>query len=520
MKLTRQQKVNIAYSVGINYGIYLLLHLFFYAVYECPLDNMMQAALCGVSGTKTAGILYSHVLIGWILRGLFAILPFMNWYFAYLSACVIVALSILCYVIIRRAGNQKIGLTVTVVLASFVGYECYILPGCMKTASVLGVTMLAVLADAVETGAIRKRARKVTVVFLAVLCSMVQFSVFAITVVIGLMGLGVCSAVRSEDGFLLWVKKQRESEAFRPLVVTGVCIFAVVALMQAADYGFYRAGKQEAAVKYRSTVVRMYGYGMGDYDADYQENYGVDEAEYAAIKNGSFGVTGTEGWGKLERISKEGRKISDGRINGFFKTVPLALFERGIFYLWIVMLFLLFFSPMEGKEKKRLVWVQTGLLLAVFLAAYLCNAWQNGWMALVLIFPLLLALLLALKDAKETDYQYLWVYLTVFCIILYSKFSPQMASSVSEERMSARFLQLDPGRVYVVDLNAYFKSFSAQRIYTPNLLLTGNVKVSNGAYALLEGFDESVFTAVPSGDNYEWVYNPRQLSVWDLVFED
>lgn len=519
MKWNSQQKKNVIYSVGINYGIYLLLHLFFYAVYECPLDEMMQAALCGVSGTKTGNILYSHVLIGWILRGLFAVLPFVNWYFAYLSACVIAALSVICYVILRRTGN-KIGLTVTVVLASFVGYECYILPGCMKTASVLGCAMLVVLADAAESGAIRRRGRKAIVVCLAVLCSMVQFSVFLLTVVIGFAGLGVYYAVCGSDEFLLWIKKQKENEMLRPLAVTGLCIFAAVALLQAADYGVYRFVGQENAARYRSAAVRMYGYGMGDYNADYQEKYGIDGAEYTAIRDGSFGVTGEAGWQKLIKLSKDGRKISGERINNFFKTVPLALFERGIFYLWIVMLFLLFFSPMEGRAKMRLVWTQTGLILFVFLTVYLCNAWQNNWNAFVLILPVLSPLLLALKDAKETEYQYLWVYLTVFSVILYSKFSSGMVSYVSEEKMSERFMALDGDKVNVIDLNAYFKSFSAQRIYTANILQIGNIRISNGAYALMEGFEDCVFSAYPDSDNYEWVYNPKQLSVGDLVFED
>ena len=53
-----------------------------------------------------------------------------------------------------------------------------------------------------------------------------------------------------------------------------------------------------------------------------------------------------------------------------------------------------------------------------------------------------------------------------------------------------------------------------------NILQIGNIRISNGAYALMEGFEDCVFSAYPDGDNYEWVYNPKQLSVGDLVFED
>ena len=161
------------------------------------------------------------------------------------------------------------------------------------------------------------------------------------------------------------------------------------------------------------------------------------------------------------------------------------------------------------------------LLLFYFLCAYLCNAWQNGWMVFVLILPLLLPLFFALKGAPEADYPYLWVFFTVFSVILYSKFSPEMLTSVSEENMWERFAALDRDKINVIDLNAYFKSFGAQRVCAGSLLQTGNVRVSNGAYALMEGFEGSVFSAYPSEDGvYEWVYNPRELSVWSLVFED
>ena len=58
----------------------------------------------------------------------------------------------------------------------------------------------------------------------------------------------------------------------------------------------------------------------------------------------------------------------------------------------------------------------------------------------------------------------MWVYLPAFSVILYSQFLSGMAISVSQEKMGDRFLTLDAG--------------------------------------------------------YGWIYNPKELSVWNLVFED
>lgn len=520
MNFSKEQKKIMAYVLAINYGIYLLMRLFFYPTYECQLDEMMQAAICGVSGTRTAYILYSNVLLGWLLKSLSSVLPIVNWYFAYLCALVIAALSVICYVIVERA-DHKIGYTVSVVLASFVGYECYVLPGSMKTASVLGIAMLVVLADDMEAGEGKSRKRKCLIAVLAVLSSMVSFSVFWITVLTGLVGMVLYYGIRNTEHIRSWIRREQSMNwnTVKRLTVLPACILGVVILFYLVDCLSYQVSGQEDAGKYRSAMIRMYGYGMGDYEDSFAENYGIDSAEYAAIKKGSFGVTGESTWEKLDGLSREWMGISGAALNSYFKKVPLALFRYGIFYLFVVLLFLLLFSPM--KEKKIFVWTELGLLLVSLFAAYLFHAWQNNWAVFVVILPLMAPLLLALKGANEKDYQYLWAYLVVLSVILYSKFSSGMVSSVSEERMAERFGNLNSGQVNMVDLNAYFKSFSAQRVYTADLLTAPGIKVSNGAYALMKGFEPAVLTSYPSGDvSYEWVYNPQGLSVWDLVFED
>lgn len=520
MNLSKEQKKIVIYALAVNYGIYLLMHLFFYSTYESQLDIMMQAALCGVSGTKTAYILYSNVVIGWILKGLMTIVSFINWYFAFLCGCVIGALSVIGYVIVRRT-NNKIGWTVSAVLSCFIGYECYVLPGHMKTASVLGMAMLIVLADYLESGKEKSRKREVLIVFFAVLSSMVSFSVFLITMMMGLVGIGSYYVIRNTGKNCSWIKKGRtiDKKAAKHTVAFVGCILLGVMLFRITDCVSYHVSGQADSGKYRSAMLRMYGYGMGDYDDFYAEKYGIDSAEYAVIKSGSFGVTGETTWKKLDGLSKEWMGLSGGVLNSYFKKGPIALFKYGIFYLFVIMLFMLFFSKM--KEKKILIWTETGLLLVSFFVAYLFFAWNNNWMVFVIILPLTVPLLLSLRGAEEKEYQYLWVYLAVLSVILYSRFSSGMVSSVSEERMSEKFASLNINQVNMVDLNAYFRTFSAQQNYTRGILQNESVTVSNGAYALMEGFENDVMKACPSENaKYEWICNPKQMSVWDLVFED
>lgn len=519
MNFSKQRK-NILYVLAVNYGIYLLMCLFFYPTYECQLDEMMQAAICGVSGRRTGYILYSNLLTGWILAGLASVLPVINWYFAYLCALVIGALLLIGYVVIGRT-DLKTGLTVSVVLSAFVGYECYVLPGHMKTSCVLGAAMLVILADYLERKGRRDRRRECLIVLLAVLSSMVSFSVFLLTAVTGMVGMALYYGIQNASALRLYLKREKriDKDMVKRLSVLAVCVVAAVTLFRVTDCMGYRVSGQGDAVKYRAAMIRMYGYGMADYKASFETDYGIDSVEYDAIKKGSFGVAGETSWQKLDGVSQERMALSGDVLDSFFKQVPIELFSYGIFYLFIILLFLLLYSPAKGK--KRIVCMELGLLLVCFFLAYLSYAWQNNWMVFVLIFPLLVPLLLALKGTKEKDCRYLWVYLTVFSVILYSKFSSGIVTSVSQEKMGDRFSNLNTGQVNLIDLNAYFKSFSAQRIYTANILTVEGVKVSNGAYALMDGFENVVLSAYPAENaEYGWIYNPKELSVWNLVFED
>lgn len=521
MSTSNNWKKKLIYCAALNYGIYLLMSLLFYSTYECQLDEMRQAAICGVSGTRSAYILYSHVLIGWILKGLASLMPTINWYFAYLSGLVIVALSIISYVIVKRT-NNKIGWTVSAVLSCFIGYECYVLPGAMKTVSVLGIAMLLLLADYIETKNFKNRRQEGLIVLLAVLGSMVHFSAFLVTLLIGCVSMAGYYVIRNAKALRSIWKKERKADwnVIAYLAAFAVVVIAFIGVFRIVDCLSYRVSGREDAGKYRSAMIRMYGYGMGDYDNRFAEKYGIDSAEYSSIKKGSFGVTGESTWEKLDGLSRERGKLSGTAINSYFKTVPISLFKYGIFYLFVLMMFLILYSPI--KEKKLLVWSEIVLLLLSFFVAYLFHACQNNWTVFIIILPLLLPLVLCLKGAEAKEYRYLWAYLAVLSVILYSKFSSGMVSGVSGEDVAKRFSELPAGgQVNLVDLNAYFKSFSAQRIYVKDLMSFQNLKTSNGAYALLEGFDDDVLNAYPSENRkYEWVYNAKEISVWDLVFED
>lgn len=525
MGLNIEQKKYIKFSIAINVGIFIIMNLLFYSTYESQIDEMVLAVLCGTVGFRTAYVLYSNVVLGKIWTILMSIFPLINWHVISLIFLVFIALSAISYIIMKRL-NNRIGITVSFVFDVFVGYECYILPGSMKTAAVLITAMFLVFVDGIELYLDRGEGRTITnkmrtglIAFLAISASLISFTTFLISLINGLVCLGVYEIFRFRKNGLKGCKEKIVKKGLiRYTVSLTAGIMAVVLLFLIVDCVSYQVTGQVNALKYRSAIIHMYGYGMGEYNERYQEEYGIDTTEYTTIKDGSFGITGEEGWRILDKLVKE-REMSFISFLTYFRTIPIKLFKYRIFYLFIIMLFMLFFTKVGRKAE--LIWVETGLLLFDFLIAYLFNAcWTNG-IIFILILPLLLPLLLSLKNTEEREYQYLWVYLTVLGIILYSKFSPEMVSHVSNEDMTAKFADLSADSINLIDLNAYFNEFSAWKTYDANILQSENLKISNGAYALLDGFADKIMKAPPSDETYyEWVYNPKGIDIWKLVFEE
>lgn len=504
-----QKKKNLIFAFAMNYLIYLLLRLFFYTTYESQLDIMIQAASRGISGKPGAFVLYTHVILGGLLAGLTNVLPWINWYAIMLYVCAYLGMTVISYILVVRTPN-KLGMTAATVVTCFAGYECYVLPGYMKVAALLTVAGMTVLFDSAQRDALTRK-RKVAVGCMLVFAGMLNVSAFLYVLMIGTLAMLAVILCRRQ-----WKDWRHGTIAAARFV--GYLLVATL-LLHVADDWTYRATGRELAADTRGSIKRIYGYGAGSYDEDYAEDYGVDSAEFQAIKNGSFAVRGESTWIALESLAREHLPVSLETVDTYFKTVPIGLFRVGIFYLFIILLFLLFYSGWE--HKKAVVWTEIGLLLFVFLIVYIFNAWGYNWVSFMVMLPLLLPLFFALEGAEEKEYQYLWVYLVVLSVILYSKFSSSMVTSVREDPMYNIVAGFDQQKVNVIDMNAYLKSYSAVAFYTQGLTSVSNLCISNGAYALMDGFEGKVMAEAFAGDDaYCWIYNPQNISVWDMVIED
>ena len=201
----------LGYSILMNIMIMLFMILFFYARYDCEIDIAMQSMLYGVSdsGKPCAYLIFSNIVLGKILMILMGIAPKIAWYTVFHYVMILVSLIVISYIIISRNDNS-VGHMIAMIVAVFIGYECYIMPVYIKTAAVLTAASFMLwwyLYQAKE-----KPFKKTTILaveFLGILGSLVSWKIFLGTSFMMIVVLFFCfykkhgqQLLRHQNGFL------------------------------------------------------------------------------------------------------------------------------------------------------------------------------------------------------------------------------------------------------------------------------------------------------------------------------
>lgn len=167
-------KKNLIKSFIVNFMFLLLVLLFCDMKYEVSDDYMVDAVLSGAfGGGYDAHLLFSNILYGYFLKGLYNITTSFSWYFICQILWCFLSLWAITYVILQK-NDGRIGMAIACILAAFVSDDLYILVQFTKTASVL------VLAGGVLLlyGLWEKPRKKLSLIFgglLFLLGSMIRF---------------------------------------------------------------------------------------------------------------------------------------------------------------------------------------------------------------------------------------------------------------------------------------------------------------------------------------------------------
>ena len=477
-------------------GILLLL---FYPRFESELDIIMQALLYGINGTYSSHLLFSNVVLGKVLDICMTGLPMIPWYIVFHYTMAFLSLNIITYITLKR-NDSIMGRAVASVFLVFAGYECYICPNYMKTSAVLCAAAIYILFYRIEN----PKKGGITATVLAVISSMVCFEIFALTGMIGLIGLLVFVFTKSDK--IVWVKRN--------------CVFLLLILVvplalekfDAWDYASNQAWK--ASGESRDSLEKILGYGVPEYNDELKGELGINEQDYELLIQGIFTTVNEEAYEMVDGIARETRDIQLSSIGRFFRTVPIQAFKLGMFYCWIVLLILLFWS---GQKKSRII-LGIGLLLLTgsFFGLYIWNACEYPWIGTLVFLPICIFTMMGIEKISIAEKEYVWVYIGILGLILYNTFSASLLKTVRDPWELGRLaeqVEENDTTAYIFDINSVLQQYSVFSVYPKDMIQNKNIYMLNGVYHNVYGLESTMDLGALRKNSYENLYIQLRESI-------
>ena len=165
----------------VNALIMALFLLIMHPYLENQADVIMQDLIYGnyEAGAPTDAVLFSSFLLADVMTGLGGLMPGLPWYLIFHCACCFFALVVITDLIFRRAAGYEAKLLMTG-LCIYLGYECYVVPGYLKTACLLSIASVSLLAGFILDEAAHKKACLIMGILTGILASLTAFFVFAV----------------------------------------------------------------------------------------------------------------------------------------------------------------------------------------------------------------------------------------------------------------------------------------------------------------------------------------------------
>lgn len=504
------QKMNnpIAYACISNIVYLGVLVLLFCPQYSSELDIIMQVMLYGIGGDgiASAHIIFSNIIIGKLLNMMIIIMPYIPWYAIVQYIAVYLSFVIISYVTLVE--NYSItGKIVSGLMIVFAGYECYITPSYLKTAVILcvaaGYWFYRMLVSEKRT-----IFQWVILLILLILSSMVSFSAFIITFILEMISLIIYFF---GTNYRVCITKKEVL-----ILVGGI---ALILGLEIFDSYIYISNESWIECgHYRGSVEKILAYGSMEYDDTIRETYDLNEIQYNLLRQGLFADGAVNKYDLIQKLSLEHQGLKWNTISRFFKSVPIRFFKMGMFYYWLVLIFMLLFSSIEGKRK--VILLSLGSIFVIYFVMFLFYADKMQWIGLLVFLPISSACQLMVNKTEIKDYKTTGVYLAVSSVVLYTIFSSQLVTSASEDDIAQVAQDVQENGVYVIDIDAYLRKFSIFQAYpVDSFLVSDQIYFINGIYSMALGYEGSMINnGIDWSNGYEWLDNSREVDIMQLLY--
>ncbi|MBR1524953.1 MAG: hypothetical protein IJ641_10930 [Lachnospiraceae bacterium] len=331
---------------------------------ENEADIIMQELVCGdyEAGIPSSSILFSHFLIGAILSGLIRVMPFVPWYMVMHWICCFSALSVIGTIsFIRSRGYTGKFLTTGVLV--YLGFECYVTPGYLKTATMLSVASVYLILHMMNMES-RRKLCIVLAVITGVLASMFSFftfvAMFIICAILSVVYLIISGAFADKKAFI---------RAFVTAVVTAGAIFVVAAGLYYFDrLHYFKDPSLSASIAYRLAYEKCLSYGVPYFKFRDDE---IAAARDAMKRLGALDPDLVDTNERLLYMAGTKLNLTIYEIRNFIQFEPENMSHLPLIYLWGFLAYII--ARYGGKKGRSAVGISSliGIIILFMMRHYL-----------------------------------------------------------------------------------------------------------------------------------------------------
>lgn len=388
-----EQKGTWWFSVLLNGLLLLFFLLAFQPSFETNDDTTMYELTGGAKGSYDARLIFIHVIPGMVLKGLYTVLPFIQWYTVLQYAVMFAAFTALSYVCLNRLRTSA-AILVFGTLYCYFAYQGFILIQFSKTAGFAVCGGILLMFHALE----RKKGISLPLVCgmaLALIGGWYRNKEFLLCAAL-LSGLGIYELLH-----LQWKK----NELLWRTVGSYVGSFGLLALLFAGglllDGAVYAADARFGDyLEFNDLRSDLLDYGVPDYEGN-EETYqslGLTEKDVELFRSSNFAdpeVFTEEVFRTLKTLCHR-RELNRGFVSDYFRTFPIGFFKIPVFTGFLqICCYWLFWGVKDRKKILVLVYeaVLVGLAYAYlfYLGRYLVSRVETAmWLAVSLVVVWLL----------------------------------------------------------------------------------------------------------------------------------
>lgn len=272
---TNSKRLDLLIALGLNVLFFIAFVFVIGIKHETNDDLALSLLVEGAYGERTPYMIYSNVLWGKILVGLYEWIPTIKWYMVLMLTMLFGAHTAMSYVNLRTQG-RKLGLVVSTTMLLFLGFYTYGIFQYSRIAPVVTAAGLLLLFYAIEHAESKRECVICLIlgVLMAIWGSLVRFQMFALAVALvgGAIGL-----------HRVWmILKERRKDWLKRIAVY-VVVFGTVGVLSllclVIDKMHYMSEEWQYYQKFNVVRTELWDYGFPDYEGN-EEAYKQAEADY------------------------------------------------------------------------------------------------------------------------------------------------------------------------------------------------------------------------------------------------